>query len=296
MSKSAKKSDKTVCGIIMPISQSDDDHPEAHWREVKEVISEAIRSSDCIPQPVWEGGSHDIIQSKILQNIFENEIVVCDISTRNPNVMLEMGMRLTTKKPTLIIAEEGTKLPFDTGIIHTEFYNPKLQFRAATEFIKILSAQISEKLEAVKSGSYRPYMEAFEFETVEPSKVTVSSEERMAELVSEMGRIVAQAKAREKGWERSEELSPSERAKLVSWERAAAALSSPRAKNGPVETSTINDLLGVYSNSQFEIGDRVVHEEFGTGNVVSNSGGVLNVSFDGTVRTVHAASVRKLPF
>lgn len=92
----------TICGIIMPISGSDDDHTEEHWMCVREVVGIAIKNAGFIPQPVWENDESDVIQTRILKNLYENEIVVCDISTRNPNVMLEFGMRLTTTKPTIV--------------------------------------------------------------------------------------------------------------------------------------------------------------------------------------------------
>ena len=116
---------EAICGIIMPISHTDDNHTEAHWAAVLKFIMTAIERAGMTPQPVWTNADYDVIQAKILQNLFENEIVVCDVSTKNPNVMLELGMRLTTKRPTVIIAEEGTMLPFDTGIINTHFYSSR---------------------------------------------------------------------------------------------------------------------------------------------------------------------------
>ena len=154
------KTTDPICGIIMPISKVDEQHDERHWSQVKGVLERAIVEAGCTPQPVWEGAAHDIIQAKILQNLFENELAVCDMSTRNPNVMLEVGMRLTTKKPTLLVAEKGTDLPFDTGIIHTEFYDKSLQFAGITKFIETLSGQIREKWEAFHAGNYKPYIES----------------------------------------------------------------------------------------------------------------------------------------
>ena len=62
MSKSAKP----ICGIIMPISASDEVHTEAHWLGVKSILTRAIELADCHPQPVWEKGEYDIIQARIL--------------------------------------------------------------------------------------------------------------------------------------------------------------------------------------------------------------------------------------
>jgi hypothetical protein len=177
---------KPVCGIIMPISHTDELHTEDHWLKVKSVIDEAIRQAGCTPQPVWENGGFDVIQAKILQNIYENEIVVCDISTRNPNVMLEWGMRLTTKKPTLVIAERGTPLPFDTGVIDTIFYEPALDWPSATTFITDLSKKIRETLALAKANKYTSYVAQFTFETVTPSTVSVTTEQRVEAMFEQI--------------------------------------------------------------------------------------------------------------
>ena len=131
-----------ICGIIMPISGSDDFHTAAHWDEVRSVFDEAIQAAGLAPKPVWIAGDTNIVQAKILKNLFENDIVLCDVSTLNPNVMLEFGMRLTTRKPTVVVAEVGTKLPFDTTVIHTEFYDPSLKHSKVKEFIVSLTREL----------------------------------------------------------------------------------------------------------------------------------------------------------
>lgn len=252
----------------MPISPSDETHTKEHWIAVKGVISEAIANAGCKAQPVWESGAHDIIQAKILQNIFENPIVVCDLSTRNPNVMLEMGMRLTTKKPTLLIAEEGTPLPFDTGIIHTEFYPSNLAYAPTSKFIDTLSGQISEKLKAWEAGTYNPYLAAFEFETVEPSQVTVTAEERLTDLVARMSENVENFErtiSRERSFDNA----------LASWaERKGFA---PHADVKPL--NALNAFSATEATADTRLGATVFHAKFGEGKVVFVDGAKITVDF-----------------
>jgi hypothetical protein len=261
------KPEKTICGIIMPISNSDDEHTDTHWLKVKDIVTEAISQAGCIAQPVWEGGAHDIIQAKILQNIYENPIVVCDLSTRNPNVMLEIGMRLTTKKPTLLIAEEGTSLPFDTGIIHTEFYNRHLEYRTTREFIERLAQQIGEKLSAYDAGEYHPYLEAFQFETVQPSIVSVSSEERLTDLVSQMRENIARF---ERTMNRDQNISK--------YEENWAAQKFVQAKDIDPENHNFPNRSVQFTNHH--VGARVFHLKFGEGKVIHVDGSKVTVDFD----------------
>lgn len=263
----SEKSD-VICGIIMPISYSDEQHTEKHWADVKSIIEEAISRSGFISQPVWEGSSHDIIQTKILQNIFENEIVVCDLSTRNPNVMLEVGIRLTTRKPTILIAEYGTNLPFDTSIIQTEFYDFNLKYGEMSRFIDNLTKSISEKSSAFKSGNYKPYLESFVFERIIPTSVSVSSEERLTTLIQKMDEIV----------NRTESNSSNRKFVEATWNDFLSA--SRERSDVKVESEAVELAKALSEFSGLDIGDVVFHEKFGNGVILWKDGNKFEVNFE----------------
>lgn len=108
-------SDKNkVCGIIMPVSRMGE-LDEQHWSDVKEIFFEAIRKTSYEPKVVWEHDRTDIIQAKIINNILKNDVIICDLSGFNPNVMFEFGLRLATDLPTIIVSDDISikKLPFD---------------------------------------------------------------------------------------------------------------------------------------------------------------------------------------
>lgn len=258
-----------VCGIIMPISHSDDTHTEAHWEAVLEFISEAISRAGMTARPVWQNADFDVIQSRILQNLFENEIAICDISTRNPNVMLELGIRLTTKRPTLIIAEVGTKLPFDTGIINTEFYDSALRYGDISSFVEKLSEKLKVAYASYQAKTYRSYMENFVFETVRPSSVTVSLDEAVADRLEEMNLRIAKLDGRMASLQDAT-------AQSEEWTSASRGL-HPNAER-------VDQMLkGIVSNSinpHIVVGARVHHTKFGDGTVVEIDGRKAEVNFD----------------
>ena len=99
---------KPVCGIIMPISAIDT-YSSDHWTEVKKIISEAICDAGYKPNLVSNADDIGIIQKRIIQNIYDNDIVVCDVSGKNPNVMFELGMRLAFDKPAIIIIDDNSQ-------------------------------------------------------------------------------------------------------------------------------------------------------------------------------------------
>ena len=266
-----------VCGIIMPISYSDDHHTEAHWKGVLGFVEKAIGDAGMVAQPVWHNADFDVIQARILQNLFENEIVVCDVSTRNPNVMLELGMRLTTKKPTIIIAEAGTKLPFDTSVINTEFYDPSLKYNEIADFVAKLTKILIDTRAATIAGTYRAYLELFKFETVQPANVTVTGEvaiaERLEEMSARIARISHQIDEGRKGDDFAEALRQRKFARI---DPVVDALLD--ADDRQLNAINLGDLN---VNPDITIGSKIFHRKFGLGVVVEIDGNKLEAEFDG---------------
>lgn len=115
------------CGIIMPIS-SIDTCPAEHWQDVLRILQEAIADAGYEANLVSDADDSGIIQKRIVQNLYDNDIVVCDVSCKNPNVMFELGMRLAFDKPTIIIIDDKTSYSFDTAIIEHLSYPRDLRY------------------------------------------------------------------------------------------------------------------------------------------------------------------------
>ncbi|PGS19775.1 RNA helicase [Bacillus cereus] len=142
------------CGIIMPIAPMDG-YTADHWAEVKSIITEATKQVNGINFKTEivsnSDGEIDIIHKRIIQNLFNADIVICDISGRNPNVMFELGMRLTFDKPTIIIKDDVTDFIFDTGVIEHLIYPKDLRFKKIVEFKNQLASRIKITYEKSQS-------------------------------------------------------------------------------------------------------------------------------------------------
>lgn len=171
------------CGIVMPIASMGEDYPEEHWRRVRKILQKAIERAGMRAQLVWENSEVDVIQTAILQNLYENDVIICDVSGLNPNVMLEVGLRLSTKKPTIIVTDRKVKPPFDISTIGYIEYSYDLEYNAIEDFIEKLQAKIESVSKAYGAGSYKSFVEQFTFETVIPSTVNVSAEEFIKEQI-----------------------------------------------------------------------------------------------------------------
>lgn len=160
-SKPTKKDRKPVCGIIMPISAIDG-CPGEHWAEVKNIISESICAAGYDPNLVSDAEDIGIIQKRIIQNIYNNDIVVCDVSGKNPNVMFELGMRLAFDKPAIIVIDDKTDYSFDTSPIEHLSYPRDLRCNKILEFKEQLAKKIKATVEKAKSDStYTTFLKNF---------------------------------------------------------------------------------------------------------------------------------------
>jgi len=124
MSKDEAQDDKPTCGIVMSISAIDG-CSEAHWSEVHDILNEAISDAGFESNLVSNADDVGIIQKRIIQNLYDNPVVVCDVRAKNPNVMFELGMRLAFDRPTIIIKDDKTSYSFDTSPIEHLEYPPR---------------------------------------------------------------------------------------------------------------------------------------------------------------------------
>jgi hypothetical protein len=72
----------TTCGLIMPISALDG-CPAEHWSDVKTIITEAAESiSDpkFVVSLVSDADDIGVIQKRIVQNTYNSDIIICDVS------------------------------------------------------------------------------------------------------------------------------------------------------------------------------------------------------------------------
>ena len=173
-----------VCGIVMPIS-SIDGVSESHWIDVKNIIQSSIKDAGFSPNLVSDADEVGIIQQRIIQNLYSNPIVVCDVSCKNPNVMFELGMRLAFDKPTIIIKDDKTDYSFDTSVIEHIEYPRDLRFNNIIRFKLKLTEKIQATFEKSREKDYSTFLKNFKILHVERLDVKeLSPEQFMLEKLS----------------------------------------------------------------------------------------------------------------
>lgn len=176
------KDSNTICGVVMPISAIDGCN-ESHWADVLSILNESIELAGFDANIVSNADDVGVIHKRIIQNLYENPIVVCDVSGKNPNVMFELGMRLAFDKPTIIVKDDKTPYSFDTsGIEHLE-YPRDLRFSKIVDFKERLSSKIKSTYDAsVNDRSYTTFLKNFgEFTVAKLDKKEISGQEFIIE-------------------------------------------------------------------------------------------------------------------
>jgi hypothetical protein len=179
-----------VCGLVMPISGIDGCTAE-HWSDVKTIVSEAVEG---IGDPkfqvrlVSDADDVGVIQKRIVQNIYSADMVVCDVSGKNPNVMFELGMRLAFDKPTVIIKDDKTDYSFDTGIIEHIPYPRDLRFNRMVSFKLLLAEKIVATHKAAAADpNHSTFLKNFgKFHIASLSEDVVPADKIVVEMLSEV--------------------------------------------------------------------------------------------------------------
>ena len=158
---SEQREERPECGVVMPISGIGG-LGSGHWEEVRDILFEPIRKAGFRPSLVSESDEVTIIHRSIVQNLYENEIVVCDVSAKNPNVMFELGLRLAFDKPTVIVKDSETSYSFDTSPIEHLEYPRSLRYQGILDFKGELKDKLTSTANtAAEDKQYSPFLRHF---------------------------------------------------------------------------------------------------------------------------------------
>lgn len=122
-----KSPSKLVAFVIMPFLEREPSHAPGFFTEVlRSLITPAAVEAGFQVRTANRQGS-DLIQSTIIKELMEADLVICDLTEHNPNVLFELGIRMMTNKPVSIVKAFGTGRVFDVDNMLRVFeYKPQL--------------------------------------------------------------------------------------------------------------------------------------------------------------------------
>ena len=170
------------CFIIMPITTPENcvdiyGDPDHFKHVLDHLFIPAVEAANMTPIPPIAKGA-DIIHAEIIKNIETAEFVLCDMSSLNPNVFFELGIRTAVNRPVALIRDDLTgKVPFDASMINNHTYSSSLQPWILKEQVKKLTEHIEKCKEGSKSGN--TLWKYFSISAVQPIKGHPDKEDQL---------------------------------------------------------------------------------------------------------------------
>jgi hypothetical protein len=98
-----------------------------------DVIVPVCKSADLKAIRSDEIYGPELILADIMKQINESKMVIAEITSHNPNVFYEIGYAQAIKKPIILIAQQGTKPPFDVSPFRILFYEDSIAGKRRVE-------------------------------------------------------------------------------------------------------------------------------------------------------------------
>ncbi len=157
---------KPNCYVSMPFGRkSIAGGSEADFDQIyREMIRPAVEMAGlgCFRADEFTGGA--LILKSIFSAIMSSELMVADVTSSNPGVMYEIGVRhATSARPTIIVAASHTRLPFNLNFLQTLRYevdaDGSVPPNSIEEFRRRLFSAIESSLRA--PAAFSPLFELF---------------------------------------------------------------------------------------------------------------------------------------
>ncbi len=110
------------CFVASPIGTPGSQTRKATDGLVDDVIVPVLKKANIscfVSHRIDKTGS---ITRDIISHLLDDDLLIANLTELNPNVMYELAVRHSVRKPVIIIASSDTKLPFDINDQRTIFY------------------------------------------------------------------------------------------------------------------------------------------------------------------------------
>ncbi|MBA4700744.1 MAG: hypothetical protein H2212_15075 [Ruminococcus sp.] len=165
---------KEKCFVIMPISDQEG-YPVGHFTKIyNQIFKPAIEDAGYEAYRVDENKISDSIIEKIFDAIQNCPMAICDLSSKNPNVLYELGLRQAYDRPVVLVQDEKTDRIFDVSGINT------LTYSSIRLYENVLTARdaITEAITETKEGNQTSMVKVMKAKVADFSTVTVSEQEK----------------------------------------------------------------------------------------------------------------------
>jgi hypothetical protein len=129
--------------VTTPTSYADDLRDPDHFSHVlKHLFTPALEQAGYTVIPPKMLGA-TLIHAEIIRHLEQADLVLADLSSHNPNVFFELGLRTSLDRPVVLVQDgRSATIPFDLGPINVLSYDESLATWTLGEEIKRLAEHV----------------------------------------------------------------------------------------------------------------------------------------------------------
>jgi hypothetical protein len=133
------------CFFIAPIGAEGSETRERSDGVMEYIVGPAAQAVDLTTIRADKIAKPGQITRQVIEHVVGAKAAVVDLTGANPNVYYEMAVRHTAQVPTVLIAQNGEKLPFDISQMRTIFFD-HTSLKSAAECRDQITQHLQEAL------------------------------------------------------------------------------------------------------------------------------------------------------
>lgn len=144
----SRDSERPECFVIMPISDPDG-YPAGHFLRVfEDIFKPACEQAGYIAIRADDVKETNLIHVDVLKRLLTSPVALCDLSSRNPNVLFELGLRQAFDKPVVLVQDIETPSIFDIAPLRSTRYRRARLYHEVLDDQKNIAKAINATAEA----------------------------------------------------------------------------------------------------------------------------------------------------
>lgn len=145
-------SKKIECFVMMPFSSPSGYCGDHFTRVYEDLIIPACDQAGMKPDRCDDSPAANLIHVNMIKRIINAPMAICDLSSRNPNVLFELGIRQAFDKPVCLIQEDGEQRIFDVAGINTITYRKERLYHQVIEDQQKICRGLKDTYESAQKG------------------------------------------------------------------------------------------------------------------------------------------------
>ncbi|GEO08271.1 hypothetical protein [Segetibacter aerophilus] len=242
----------------MPISDNGNYEVGQFKRVYDFIIKPACELAGFKPTRADDVLNTNYIALDIVKNIIQADMALCDLSGRNPNVMYELGIRQAFNKPVTLIKDLITERIFDISGFRDVSYDESLRVDTVQTNFEVIADTIKNTYETAG----QEINSLVSLLGIEPAKI-----ENSVQISPDTEIIMNAIKSLQ-----------------VRFEELRVQSNYPIVNDTPKHGTDINNIISYNPRhtypldelAKIKVGDKILHEKFGTGTVTKMQGSYNN--------------------